>query len=236
MKLRAPAIASECRFAVAEDLQVIVAARVWELIDAAVEQRGRAVIALAGGSTPVPVYNLLRDMPVPWDQVTLCATDERWVAVEDPASNEGMFRRELLGRAAAGVEFISMARSRASAAADAQAVDEQLRRLDAFDLVLLGMGSDGHTASWFPGASGLDAALDSAAACVAVEPATTSQVRITLTRDVVLKAGRILLVMGGSEKWRVYADAAQTPDLKRHPVSAVLHQQRAPVDVYWSAD
>lgn len=236
MTLGAPALASECRFARAEDLHVVVAARLWELIDAAVEERGRATIALAGGSTPVPIYNLLREMPLPWDRLTLVPTDERWVNVDDPDSNEGMFRRELLAGATAGVELLSMARSRAAAAADAAACDESLARLPAFDAVLLGMGADGHTASWFPGARGLQAALEGPRRCVAVEPATTAQTRITLTRDAVVAAQRLLLVIGGPTKWEVYERARDAPDPTGLPVSAVLHQDRAPVDVYWSAD
>lgn len=233
--LETHALASECRFARSDEMHAVVAARLWELIDAAVEARGRAVVALAGGSTPVPVYNLLREMPLPWDQITLCPTDERWVPVDDEASNEGMFRRELLGADTAGVEVVSMARHADSAAADAANADRVLERLDRpFDIVLLGMGSDGHTASWFPGARGLEEAMTSGQRCVAIEPPATPHPRVTLTRAAVLDAANLLLVIGGDDKWEVYRRALREPG--ELPVGAILHQERAPLDVYWSAD
>lgn len=233
--LETPALASECRYARAVEMHAVVAARLWELIDAAIETHGRALIALAGGSTPVPIYNLLREMPLPWDQLTISPTDERWVQLEEPASNEGMLRRELLGPDAAGVELVSMARRAADPGADAAAADQTLARLGRpFDVALLGMGADGHTASWFPDARGLDVALSSQRHCVAVEPPATPEPRLTLTRAALLSTGNLLLVIGGAEKWAVYRDAIADP--ARYPVGALLQQQSAPLDVYWAAD
>lgn len=232
--LDVPALASECRFAHRSDLDVVVAARLWEIIDAAVEQRGRVSMVLSGGTTPAPVYNVLREMPLPWDEMTLCPSDERWVDVDDPASNEGMFRRELLGSGAAGVELISMARNSDDPDRDATACNRLLeKRSQPWDIAILGMGTDGHTASWFPGAPGLPEALNSERRCAVVRPAGDGPIRLTLTRTELLSARLIILLISGERKWQVY-DRAKRGVSDDLPVSYLLHQDRVPVDVFWS--
>ncbi len=233
--LGAAAIASECRFAQPRDLTVAVAARLWESIDEAVSSDGQASLVLAGGSTPVPIYNTLRELPLNWDTLRLCLSDERWVAVDDPDSNEGMLRRELLGPEAYE-RVISLARTSDDIEADAARVERDLAVMQrAWDTVILGMGTDGHTASLFPAAPGLEQALSSHRRCVPVRPAGTAHPRLTLTLPELLNSRRILLLLSGERKWQVYREALAGEDVSAMPVRAILHQSKTPVDVYWSA-
>lgn len=227
---------SECRFAHFDELTIALAARLWDLVESAVEKQGRASIVLSGGSTPVPLYNILRELPLPWEALQLCLSDERWVTVDNDASNEGMLQRELLP-GDPPVAMVSMARTVDTVAAEADRIDRELGELGArWDVAILGMGSDGHTASLFPHADGLTQALTSERNCVAVTPAEVEQARLTLTLRQLLNARRIILLLRGSEKWRVYEEALAGDDQESMPVRAILHQQEVPVDVYWAAD
>lgn len=229
-------VASECRFAQSDELLVGLAARMWDVLAEAVEQDNKAAMVLSGGSTPVSLYNILRELPLPWANLDICLSDERWVPVEDPISNEGMLDRELI-RDPGPATFISMARQCETPEADAQRVENDMQQLSRpWDLVLLGMGNDGHTASFFPGADGLAAALSGKRRCVAVTPGGKSEPRLTLSLCELLNSKRIILLLNGAEKWRVYREALRGDDIEAMPVRAVLHQRQVPVDVYWSLD
>ncbi|MDH3587993.1 MAG: 6-phosphogluconolactonase [Gammaproteobacteria bacterium] len=228
-------VESECRFARTDELTIALAARIWDLMEEAIERLGLARIVLSGGSTPVQLYNVLRELPLDWSSLRFCLSDERWVDTGHEASNEAMLRRELFG--AREVSLISMARTADTPEKDAQRVEQDLTAVDGpWDLVLLGMGTDGHTASLFPEAKGLAQALDGERRCVAVEPADAAQRRLTLTRREILNSRRIVLLLSGDAKWRVYREALKGSDVSAMPVRAILQQKQVPVDVYWSAN
>lgn len=181
-----------------------------QLAQEAVHQRGRFLVCLAGGSTPLETYRLLAEPPylteLPWEQMIFLWGDERMAPPDDPESNFGQAQTALLGHVPARKEQILRMRGElppAQAAADYAA---QLRRYAApgldwprFDLVLLGLGTDGHIASIFPLQR---AALDAVQPVIAVHAQYAGRPadRLTLTPQVFNAARRVLFLVSGVEK------------------------------------
>jgi 6-phosphogluconolactonase len=204
----------------------------------AIEARGHAVLALAGGRTPFPIYRLLAELPLPWSKVTLLCTDERWVPADHPARNE----RELAAAftAAPGVRILPLVPSLPGDDADTNTAEASLAQVtDAFDVVLLGMGGDGHSASLFPGVPELGVALEPHAG-PAIEvhpnplPPEAPYPRISLTLPRLLNARRLLLVLQGENKRNVLRRAQAIADPVTLPIAAFLHHPKAGVEIHWS--
>ena len=121
-----------------------------------IRKRRKASLALAGGTTPGPLYEALSNVPIAWEKVSVTVTDERWVSPEDPASNEYLIRDLLMRRRAAGATFVPFKTNHAKASGGAATAEKRLSPIMPFDICLIGMGPDGHIASLIPGAEGFD--------------------------------------------------------------------------------
>jgi 6-phosphogluconolactonase len=227
----------ERRFTDMAALQSAAVEAIRSAILAGVAARGTASLALSGGTTPIPIYEALSHLDLPWSQVQLTLTDERWVPVDDPASNDAMVRRTLLKGPAALARFTSLkCNTQTPEAAEGQ-IDGALRALaQPFDLVLLGMGDDAHTASLFPGGAGLEAAMDLTGPLKAraVRPAIDGPARLSLSLPALLQSRQMILLLRGTSKWAVYQDALGDGPVLEAPVRGILHQNQVPVTVYWT--
>jgi 6-phosphogluconolactonase len=185
-----------------------------ETVAAAVTARGRALVALAGGSTPRGAYSWLPATagdPFPWERVLFLAGDERDVPRDHADRNERMFREAFLDRvpAAAG-RLLEWPVGLGSSDEVASRMEADIRRVSAsppgtvpvFDLVLLGLGSDGHTASLFPGSPALD---ERSRIAVANPVPSLGATRYTLTFPVIEAASRVVFLVAGAEKAGVAA-------------------------------
>ncbi len=201
----------------------------------AVAVRGYASMVVSGGSTPRPLFEELARRPLPWDKITITLADERWVDISSKDSNEAMVRETLLGGAASKAAFIPLKNTAESASEGWEMCHETLADLfDRFDLVILGMGEDGHTASLFPGVSGSALDGNSVALCTAINPPKAPHERMTLTASALLNSRKIILHIVGDQKLHVYLDALKQGFADEFPIRVVLHQDQVPVDVYWS--
>ncbi|KEF43470.1 MAG: 6-phosphogluconolactonase [Cyanobium sp. CACIAM 14] len=185
-------------------------------IDLALAERERAQIALAGGETPKSAYAVLGREHLPWERVDVLLGDERWVAADDPSSNARMLRETLLAQGPASrARFHPVPTDRATPEASAAAYAAELSALcpdplPRFDVLLLGLGDDGHTASLFPG---------TAAPGVSDRTVTIGEgkglPRITLTAPVLSAARRVIFLVSGGGKRQALArllDPAEPPE------------------------
>ncbi|HWK73224.1 MAG TPA: 6-phosphogluconolactonase [Povalibacter sp.] len=206
-------------------------------LEEAVGVRRMASLVVSGGRTPLKLFQQLQTESLDWRRTWITLADERWVEPTADASNERMVREQLLVGHAAEARFVGLKNPAPTPEAGADWAWRALSRVPRpFDVVLLGMGEDGHTASLFPGSLSLARALDATATpgCVAVNALTAPHARVSLNLSALLDARRVILHIEGESKWQVYQRARMPGSAAELPVRAVLHQKEVPIDVYWS--
>ena len=217
-------------------LVAVLAAKVAELLRVGIRERGRASLAVSGGTTPMPFFAALSELVLDWEQVTITLADERWVDPAEADSNEHLARHHLLRNRAAVARFVGLKTSAATAVQGEQECEDRLALVPRpFDALILGMGNDGHTASLFPQAAKLDEALspDSGRLCMAITPPAAPHERMTLTLPALLHSRQIILHIAGAGKRAVYEQAMADGPVAQMPIRAVLKQTAAPVVVFW---
>jgi 6-phosphogluconolactonase len=185
----------------------------------------------------VKFFEQLRARPIEWRRVCIALADERWVDPSDPGSNEKMVREVLLKERAAEARFAGLKNAAPSPDLGAVSAWETFARIPRpFDVTLLGMGDDGHTASLFPGSPNLSIALaaSAAAGCVGMWSPSAPQPRLSLNLSALLDSRRILILIEGAGKLSAYEAAAGAGPVEAMPVRAVLRQSRVPVEVIWA--
>ena len=216
-----------------------VAMRLREACASALAHRGHALLCLAGGRTPFPAYRALAASDgIDWEDVAIIPGDDRCVPWDHAASNVASLRAAFSG--ANGVRIAALTTPDGDPGASLLHARTMLsRHADTFDAVVLGMGEDAHTASLFPGARGLSAALAPAsredAFLIHPEPLPPEAPypRITLGLARLLRARSIHLIVTGPRKREVLREAMAADDPLRHPIAAVLRAGRD-VHVHWS--
>ncbi|MGH8157460.1 MAG: 6-phosphogluconolactonase [Rhodanobacter sp.] len=216
---------------------VALAERVAERLRHVLLERGHALLAVSGGSTPKEFFARLSHESLDWAKVQVTLVDERWVPDSDDRSNAKLVKSVLLQHAASTAQFVPLY---VDAPTPEQGLGAVTARIDAlklpFDAVVLGMGDDGHTASFFPGGDHLAAALDldGRARVLPMHAPDAGEPRITLTLPTLLDTRALYLLVAGEHKRDLLADVRLGLDTaKDYPVRAVLTQQRVPVAVYW---
>nr|ART36491.1 C840 [uncultured bacterium] len=203
----------------------------------ALTARERASLVVSGGRSPIEFFHRLRDAALDWTRVWITLADERWLPPTDPDSNAGLVQQHLLQGAAAAAHFVPLWNGAATPAAAIAERTVALATLpQPFDAVVLGMGEDGHTASLFPYAAGIETAIDprGPARLAAIDPPAAPYPRLSLTVAALLGSRHLHLPLAGATKRAVYARALADCDPLRLPVAAMLCQTAVPVTVYLS--
>ncbi|MCG2580797.1 MAG: 6-phosphogluconolactonase [Marinobacter sp.] len=195
----------------------------------------RVSLVVSGGSTPLPFFTALSRKDLDWSRVDVLLADERWVNETDPASNTRLVKEALLQDKAAAARFLSLKQAGATPADGLDAVKAELAGLSLpLDVVILGMGNDGHTASLFPDAEELPHAMDPECRDIvaAMTPASQPQKRITLTRPALYGARFIALHLKGTDKLDTLKKVLGAPDdVMAMPIRAFL---KPDLQVFWS--
>lgn len=204
-------------------------------LEEALEFKDRALLVVSGGSTPVPFFDALREQSLNWSRIDVLLADERWVPEDHADSNSALVKRELLQGPAAEARWIPLYDGSLSPREGRVAAERQLESLAwPIDVLVLGMGNDGHTASLFPGTEGLAAAMSApeGVRCAAIVPLDAPHPRLTLTFPVLAAATRTYLHLRGEAKLTTLAVVlADLPDRLGMPVRAFIEPG---LHVYWS--
>ncbi|HEY1944333.1 MAG TPA: 6-phosphogluconolactonase [Roseiarcus sp.] len=203
----------------------------------AVEQRGAALLVVSGGTTPVHFFEALSTQPIDWSRISITLADERRVPDDSPRSNAKLVRETLLSENAASAHFVPLADSRLGEDRELAAANARIAALPApADVVVLGMGDDGHTASWFPNAEGLAEAIDvGARALVApIRAPGAPEPRLTLTGRVILRARAIALHIEGPKKLATLDKAFADGPVEDMPIRAVLRQATERLTLFYA--
>lgn len=222
-----------------ETLANEVAGDIGFIIEKAIETNGKAELALPGGRTPVPILETLAKRDFDWSKVRVFPTNERIVPEGSEHSNYEMLQR-ILGSVGATVEPLIDHSQNWSTKEAGQSADARLAGLSwPVDLVWLGMGEDGSTASIFPGQmdDAINAPKSRRAVGVSPDPAPPSAPydRVTLTRAALLSTHTMIVTLAGQPKRDVLEKAIKDGPLSSVPIGRVLAEVDLPLDVYWSA-
>jgi 6-phosphogluconolactonase len=224
-------------FADGRALAEALAGRVAGLLAEAVAARGAASIAVSGGSTPKAFFKALSAHDLAWERVTITLVDERFVPADNPRSNHLLVAQNLLKDKATIARFVPLYHAADSAEAAAELASAETAAIgQPFDVVVLGMGTDGHTASFFPGGSRLAEAISAQTprGVITMEAEGAGETRLTLTFTSLQDARLLVLHIEGDAKKSVLAAAEADGPEAEMPVRAVLRRAETPVDIYWA--
>ncbi|NYT39747.1 6-phosphogluconolactonase [Sphingomonas sp. R-74633] len=223
----------------ADEMAEAVAGDIGFIIESAIDARGAAVIALAGGKTPLPIYEKLVKAKIDWKRVTIIPGDDRIVPLGDPLSNVTAIGKIFIPKGARVIPLVSdKAPDYKAAGRSADALLQDVHW--PLDLCLLGIGGDGHCASIFPGPDydeALNGPKERRALGVMPDPLPPEApvARVTLSRSAITTARALMIAITGDTKKEVLEAAIEQGASSSYPVGRVLADVELPVDIHWAA-
>lgn len=213
-----------------------LAATVSSALTEAIEDRGTATLAVSGGTTPGQFFEALSAQEIDWGNVSVMPVDERFTPETSERSNARLIKTKLLLGPAASARFVPLFAPDMDVADAAREADDHVGRLGLpVDVTILGMGADGHTASFFPDASELQQLLDpdNAALVLPVHAPSAGEDRLTLTLPVIATSRLIALHIEGPEKASTLESALAAGSTL--PIRRVIDAAATPVEIFWAA-
>ncbi|MGI9371503.1 MAG: 6-phosphogluconolactonase [Hyphomicrobiales bacterium] len=220
-------------FADKRALATVLADYVGDVLTQAILKNGRASLVVSGGRTPMQFFEALSCLELKWNEVTVLLADERWVPETHARSNTAFVRENLIKGSAARAHFLPFYSEGISVEEGATQLSHQLEKIS-LDMVVLGMGEDGHTASLFPDAPAIAQALAKDAPSVLVaRPTSQPEARITLSVQKLKSAAHIALHIEGQLKRDVLEQAALDGAAHEMPIRPFLQNDKNPLQVFW---
>ncbi|MBB3237702.1 6-phosphogluconolactonase [Phyllobacterium endophyticum] len=219
--------------ALAEAFASVVAER----LAAACDARGKAVLAVSGGTTPARFFKVLSLKDLPWEKITVTLVDERFVPPTSDRSNQKLVAGTLLQNKAAEAPFIGLYNEAPDAEAGAGIAAQNIAKLgQPFDVVILGMGGDGHTASFFPGGDRLSDALstEQQALVLPIHAEAAGEPRLTLTLPAIVNARFAALHIEGAGKRTTLEKALGAGATADMPIRAILRHEPIKLEIFWA--
>lgn len=220
-----------------ERLAATLAEKVSDALGKTLTAKSEAMLAVSGGSTPAQFFKALSACDLDWEKVTVTLVDERFLAPANPRSNMGMVTRLLLQDQAAAAKFLPLYAGEETSLDDAaDAADVAFSKAGSPDVCILGMGTDGHTASFFPGGDNLATATDPECQrrVVSMNAEGAGEARLTLTLPVLLKADFLALHIEGADKRSVLEKAQQEGPISHMPIRSVLRNADDRLQLFWA--
>ncbi|MCF6173515.1 MAG: 6-phosphogluconolactonase [Campylobacteraceae bacterium] len=225
------------KFANPDELASNLAQEICKILSQKIDKKGKATLVLSGGNTPKKLFLKLNDCDIEWDKVTISLCDERWVDNKSSDSNENLVKIYLLKNKAEKAKFIGMYQQNKTIE-DAKENFEKIikEKLEPFDVIVLGMGIDGHTASLFPNNQNFKEAfgLENPNSTLIVNQKNIKFQRLSLTRAAILKSKYIFIHFEGKKKLDIYNLALKTKDISQYPINSILNQNLKNVEVYFA--
>ena len=215
-----------------------------ENLSSVITRLGSAVIAVSGGSTPKPLFERLAELDIEWAKVIITLVDERWVNEQHELSNAAFLKRHLIDLLDDKPVFVPLYEGTEKVSDSLELVLKQycektkssIQQIRPFDVVILGLGNDGHTASFFPDAANVAELVDpeSDAKLISCISDSSQVMRVTWSLPMLLNTGSLILHFTGQEKRRVFANALASNNSKQLPIGAVIRQSISPLNVYYA--
>lgn len=222
----------DTKAALASQLADDVAKRLQDKVTA----NGSASIAVSGGSTPKVFFEKLSQHDIDWDKVSVIMVDERYVPPGDDRSNEKLIRDNLLKGKAASAKLVSFWQEGQNIDQAEATLDGVLKAYPNIDITVLGMGLDGHTASFFPGGNNLEAATKTSCerAIIQMEAEGAGEPRLTLTLPVIVNSSYLVLHIEGDGKRDVLDQALNAELAEAPPIRTVIEALNGSINLYWA--
>jgi 6-phosphogluconolactonase len=226
-------------FANREQFNGSLVQRLMDSLQSATISQRRVLFGVSGGSTPMPVYQALAQRELAWNRIKLLLVDERWVPINHADSNERNIREAFSSNPIAEKNIMGLWSDKANLEATAVAADQKFAQInEVLDVVLLGMGEDGHFASLFPACTNFDAAISTQGSRFVLPmspmPAHAQHSRLSMSLAYIARAKRIILAITGENKRRVLQQAIAEGDLHQLPIAALFKTHSSAVEVFWS--
>ncbi|GAA0819054.1 6-phosphogluconolactonase [Colwellia asteriadis] len=224
-------------FSTRNNLDQALATQVSDLLAQAIKNKGKASIAVSGGSTPKGFFELLSQCDLDWSKVTITLADERWVSMDSDASNTRLVHENLLQNKAANAKFFHLKQGNELTGETLDDLNLAAKNsLLPLDVLILGMGEDGHTASLFPCSDEITQGLarDNSAALLAVQPKTAPHQRISFSFASLSTSQNTFLHLCGENKQTVLTQALNGSDEFEMPIRAFLQDPNVDTKVYWA--